>query len=457
MNVLLILHTYAPNGELGSFAKELVEGFRNTGANVSLIKTNDLVDGLGAPRFSPKVDRKKLRQIFKSQKFDVIFTTNHGGINSMVRSLVGSAPIISWMVDRNPFKHNGRTKFQIFKDSDHLITSSTANVPSLIEKFSLKKENVHYMPFMTNPRSFDHSKTKDINVSFIGSYFLNEGVIYRALQSAKGTKYYGPLLEVIRELDDDFDVNENELIKQKGLSAYLLSLRMTRRHFKGAVGNMLSNRKRLQYLDAVSDLGLELYGTRNLAELVAFAPRVAACYHSDYFVNTRDRLVDLYDRSKIGLNINHHQATTGLGYRVFDIMCSSALLVSNYQKQSDLDVLFGVNHPIPIYRSAGELREICDHYITHDTERQDLVTRCQQLIGDSHTFDTRALEILRIASPDYQKADTCTEVQHFGKEDLWQDDVLMTQKEHSGAATLPALFSQNYLRGFGVRKLWSRK
>lgn len=456
MNVLLILHTYSPNGELGSFAKELAEGFRNTGANVSLIVANDLVDGLGAPRFSSKVDKRKLRQIFNNQKFDVVFTTNHGGINSTVRKLAGSAPIISWLVDRNPFNHNGRTNFRLFKNSDHLITSSTANVSSLIEKFSLRKENVHYMPFMTNPNSFDHSKGQDINISFVGSYFLNENVIYRALETAKGTKYFGPLLEVIRTLEDDFDVNEDRLIKEMGLSAYLFSLRMTRRHFKGAVGNMLSNRKRLRYLEAVADLNLELFGTRNLAELVAFAPRVAACYRSNYFVNTRERLVDIYDRSKIGLNINHHQATTGLGYRVFDIMCSSALLISNYQKKSDLDFLFGTNHPVPIYKSAEELREICRYYLENDTARQSLVTRCQALIGDKHTFDTRALEVLKIINPNYEKHNKAREIRYFGKADLWNDEALKSHGAVQNMGGLHRLIYQNYLKDLNVRRLWGR-
>lgn len=444
MNILLILHTYAANGELGSFAKELVQGFQNTGANIHVIKTNDLVGGLGGRRYSANLDTGKLRKLCREIRFDMVFTTNHGGINEELRKLTRNAPIVSWMVDRNPFKHNGYLNQKIFYPEDHIITSSTVNVPSLVEKFDLRKDRVHYLPFMTNPRSFSREKSKDINISFIGSYFLNESIIYNAFKVAEGTKYYAPLLETVRQLEEDFDVNENELIRRNGLSGFLLAQRVTKRHFKGAVGNMLSNRKRLEYLSAVAGLGLELYGTRNLAELISFSPRVSACFNMNYFVNTRERLVDIYDRSRIGLNINHHQATSGLGYRVFDIMCSSALLVSNYQKQSDLDVLFGKDHPIPIYKSGEELQEICRYFFEHEAERAELSARCQQLIGDTHTFDTRACEIIQIVEPSFQPADTIQEVVFYTPNDLWTEQSLKAGPVHTSAG-LPRLAARAYL------------
>lgn len=373
----------------------------------------------------------------------MIFTTNHGGINETVRKLSGGVPIVTWLVDRNPFKHNGYLR-KPFKSGDHVITSSTANVPSLVKKFDLNESNVHYLPFMTNPSSFHYDQKKDIDISFVGSYFLNESIIYRAVVMAEGTKYYRPLLELIETLQNDFDVNETDLIREKGLGLFLLSMRVTQRHFKGAVGNMISNRKRLEYLSAVSDMGLELYGTRNLAELVGFAPNVTACFNSNYSVNTRERLVNIYDRSKIGLNINHHQATTGLGYRVFDIMCSSAMLVSNFQEQSDLDLLFGENHPIPIYKSGAELQEICRYYIDHENERVRISDQCRRLIGDKHTFKTRAADLVQIVDSDFETSEQEGTYVFYGPDDLWKEAALNTSKATKGSAHLTRALIENY-------------
>lgn len=424
MNILLILHTYSANRELGSFAKELVKGFGNTGANIYVIKTNDLVDNLSARKYSKNINKKKFEHFFKKNKFDMVFTTNHGGVNDTLRKLVRGAPVISWMVDRNPFMHNGYLSRTVFNSTDHLITSSTLNVPSLIEKFNMPKGQVHYLPFMTNPNSFNRKRTKDINISFIGSYFLNERIISSAILKARGTKYERPLAEIIALLEEDFDLNEERLIKEKGLSAFLIAQGVTIRGFKGAVGNTLSNRKRLEFLSAVSDLGLKLFGTKNLSELIAVSPNISACFDIDYFVSTRERLVDIYDRSKIGLNINHHQATSGLGYRVFDIMSSSAVLVSNYQKQSDLDILFGKNHPIPIYKSKEELREICQFLLLNEGERNAISEQCQKLIGNRHTFDQRAVDIIKLAFPNFKPEKTPPRIKFCTQGDLWSRDSL---------------------------------
>ena len=448
MNILLLLHTYAPNQEFGSFTKEIIQGFRNSGANIHVIKTNDLVDGLGSRSWSSKLDIKKLNQIFKNTKFDMIFTTNHGGVNETIRKLSGNTPIISWMVDRNPFKHNGYLRSKIFDQKDHVITSSTANVPSLCEKFNLNEKNVHYLPFMTNPASFQDGKEKDINISFVGSYFLNESIVKKAINLATGTKHYKPLLEAIQILENDFDTNENILFREKGLSMFLVAMRMTPRHLKGAIGNMISNHKRLLYLSSITDKGLELYGTRNLADLINFSPQISACYNANYFVNTRERLVDIYDRSKIGLNINHHQATTGLGYRVFDIMYSSAMLVSNYQKQADLDVLFGKNHPVPIYKTPDELSEICSYYLEHENERLEITKKCRELIIDTHTFDKRIPEIIQIIDPSFKAVATSGEYHEYTPLDLWSVQGLTSLETATTHANLPRIFIQNYLKKF---------
>ncbi len=424
MNILLILHTYAADRRFGSFALELIKGFRQTGANVYVIKTNDLVDNLAHKRFSKKLDKHKVKEIFKEKKFDLVFTTNHGGIGGIIRRLTKHTPVISWMVDRNPFEHDGYLSMRLFHRNDKVITSSSANVPSLREKFHLSNNQVFFFPFMTNPDSFTDGLEKDINISFVGSYFMNERVVSNALKKLYGTEQYEDLLAFIKDLEDDFDLNEYDLFKKYKLKKIVRYKKQAMRRFKGAVGNMISNRKRIEYLSAVADMGLSLYGTKNLSELINIAPRVAACYHPNYFVNTRERLVNIYDRSKIGLNINHHQATTGLGYRVFDIMYSSALLVSNYQRESDMELLFGKDHPVPIYRNAGELREICAYYLEHEKERQEITRQCRALIGDRHTFKTRAREIVQLAYPDFRPSGASGDFKQYGPMDLWTDDAI---------------------------------
>jgi spore maturation protein CgeB len=111
--------------------------------------------------------------------------------------------------------------------------------------------------------------------------------------------------------------------------------------------------------------------------------------------------VPFTNRSKIGININHHQATSGLGYRVFDILASSALLITNFQEDSDFKRLFGEDHKIPTYRTPEELRREVKYYLDHDDKRKELVDYCNQLVAKGFSFEERATQIIQIAYPDF--------------------------------------------------------
>jgi spore maturation protein CgeB len=112
-------------------------------------------------------------------------------------------------------------------------------------------------------------------------------------------------------------------------------------------------------------------------------------------------LCSIYDRSKIGINVNHHQATSGLGYRVFDLLASSALLITNFQEDSDLIRLFGENHKIPTYRSPEELRQKIIYYLDHEDETKELVAYCNQLVAKGFSFEERATQMIQIVYPDF--------------------------------------------------------
>jgi hypothetical protein len=112
---------------------------------------------------------------------------------------------------------------------------------------------------------------------------------------------------------------------------------------------IISTNNRIKTLDALSDLGLKIYGPQKWFETIRYSYKLASCYQFVEYVKMRQQLCSIYDRSNIGININHHQATSGIGYRVFDILASSALLITNFQEDSDFTRLFGEDHKIPTF------------------------------------------------------------------------------------------------------------
>jgi spore maturation protein CgeB len=145
---------------------------------------------------------------------------------------------------------------------------------------------------------------------------------------------------------------------------------------------MLSGEKRLRALSTVADLGLELYGTENWQDTYYYDSKINMS-HIRKRVYSIEHNQDIYNRSKIGINVPHLQATSGFPWRVMDIMASNVCLVTDYH--TDFDRLFG-NIPIPTYNSSGEAYEVCRKLLNDENRRKDIVMQCQQVVDSRYRF-----------------------------------------------------------------------
>lgn len=145
---------------------------------------------------------------------------------------------------------------------------------------------------------------------------------------------------------------------------------------------ILSGERRVKLLASVVDLGLDLYGAKSWGNVY---------YHnSDLNMAYIDKLVysikhnqDIYNSSKLGINVSHYQATSDFPWRVMDIMASNVCLVTDYH--SNFASLFG-NIPIPTYESEAEAREVCKRLIEDKSRRRDIVLQCQEVINTKYRF-----------------------------------------------------------------------
>jgi hypothetical protein len=94
------------------------------------------------------------------------------------------------------------------------------------------------------------------------------------------------------------------------------------------------------------------------------------------------------------VNIPNVQNCAGLAVRVFDVMASPSLLITEYHPDSDLIRLFGADCPVPMYKDFGHLRELCRHYLDHEEERLALVAKCNALVGSAFLLPNRLGEML---------------------------------------------------------------
>ncbi len=396
--VVAIIHSYMPDLNLDPFLNEVVQAFVTQGVKLHLIRANDLVDNLGARNLNKSISPNYIADYINDINPAFIFTTNRAGITKEIMQKT-TCPIINWMVDLIPFMHHGGNQKNLFCERDHIITSTLRSVEKLELEYPIVKGKVHYLPLATNIKDFQvYKKSKqDLNISFIGTYFYC-GQLNIILQTYKEHPYINDsILKLCKKVEEDYNLDMEHYIHAYKLKKVLADYKLDIPSFKGLIANAISLNNRIKYLDVVSDLGLKLWGTDNWVEAGAFSLKLLSCFQFNDQINTRIQLIDIYQRSKIALNISHHQAQDGLPYRIFDILASQSLLITDYREQSDLFYLFGNDIPIPMYKNPAELRKLVLHFLNHEDERSRIVQYCNSLIEKGFAFEDRIVQLFEIS------------------------------------------------------------
>ena len=398
MKILAFIYTFAPDGDFDSYMVEVVNGFENVGAELYVIKSNELINRKRGTLLqnNKRIDSYIKKTIEKIQP-DFILSINRGGISKSILKNFNSIPIITLMVDLMFFKSSNFGEKTIFRDNDHLITATFAAVNALEKKFPELKGRVYYLPVCTRKEDFNHTIKKDINISFIGNLFGKSKKLIALNKNDK--KFRSGFFKFIEEVNNSYHLDDNYYLTKYNIKDKLIAKRYDPDKLLYIAANIISTNDRIKTLDAVSDLGLRIYGPEKWYETISYSHKLASCYQFNEYIKTRKQLCSIYDRTKIGININHHQATSGFGYRVVDILASSALLITNFQEDSDFKRLFGKDHKIPTYRSPEELRNKIVYFLNHEEKRKELVAYCNQLVAKGFSFEERAAQIIQIAYP----------------------------------------------------------
>jgi hypothetical protein len=423
-DVVAFIHTYAGDGSFDPFMSSLIEAFEAQGARLHVIRTNDLVDNLAARSLSRAVSEDKLLRHIKSIRPAFILSTNRGGITQrMMQEL--ECPIISWLVDHVPFEHHGGNSDTLFGARDHVVVSASAMVAAIQERYPALGGRTHYLPFATEPRGHEEiaPRSPDINISFVGTFFYGNEFVLLLRRYRNDARISTSLLAAASAVERDFKTDITELVDKLGLSEVLTQNGVRVPNLQMAMANVASMNKRIRLLDAVSDLGLLLWGTENWIDAAAYSLPLLRCYRFGEFIRTREQLTDVYARSRIAVDIPHVQAVGGLPYRVFDILASPALLITEHHPESDLYRLFGKDAPIPTYRNGEDLRRIVQHYLANEDERRDVVSKCNALVADRFSFTDRVRELFQIVGaplPNGQRGEIIRiPIDFFSKRRLW--------------------------------------
>lgn len=376
--ILVLTFTNMPGGLLDAFRQGFVEALAREGNEVLVLRSNDfLADHQNSNRLAAEIDEAPLLGYIRDFKPEAVFSMNHSGMFAGLEKAV-ECPIGIWLLDGPSYLvepdecRRQNSRYQMFMPV-------RAFRQDLSDGFGFRDENLHYLPFATDFEAKQSLFAR--NIAFVGTFFTGwrlQRIIEEKLDDRE-------LIGRIRRLIDSYTSDRDTLFSER-LSRYGLESTFTDDFDEAYVLNTIAINRRIQILNAVQDLGLTVYGTSDWPSVMPFSSGLALSFDPTQ-VTSRQSLEEIYNSSKLNINVSHAQARGGLPWRIFDVMACNGVLISD--EQEDLHLLFGSDAKIPIYESAAEARDLCMQLLTDESRRAELAKSCQAAIDKGHRFEHR--------------------------------------------------------------------
>lgn len=287
--------------------------FNINNSNVSITRWGDVC----------KMRNSKITDSIKEFNPDIVLSYNNAlpiGVESVLRG-----DCVKCVIDADNANYLWNRDYILGHRTDYLYLGQQSASKGVYEKYldmPLGETNYLYFPGAT----VIHNKpeTKDKNVSFIG------------------TNFHLPSMPLTTEYYSDTGVGIYDLISKD----YYYDLNQIKSRYPDIanpdnlieeIRTSLAGQERLKCLQAVSDLGLTVYGVR-WNNVAYYDFELAKCIDKTV-ISTVEQNEWVYNTSKVSLNVSHPQAVSSFSWRVMDIMASGSCLVTESKK--DWMDLFG--------------------------------------------------------------------------------------------------------------------
>lgn len=294
-------------------------------------------------------------------------------------------PIIIWEVD-SPIYFSNKKKISENPNRYIFVTAQTSSQKIIQNIFGADKKNICYLPFATSIMAENIPQTN--NICFIGTKFASNNIVSGFMEKIPNTLEIEKYKEIYNFIEKNPFSKEIDVINKFNINSRKIKNNLSVRE----IVENISAKKRIQILSEISDLGLNIYGTKSWIHNLEYNPELILSY-KDKLTYSIKHNQDIYNSSKIGININHVQAKTGFSWRVCDIMASNACLVT--EPKEDLKILFP-NIKIPTYTNKREAYDICKKILKEDNLRNEIVLSCQEIINKKYRFNNTIKDLEQI-------------------------------------------------------------
>jgi hypothetical protein len=308
---------------------------------------------------------------------ELVITFNYATYNKLLDCV--SCPIVIWDADlyhlwnQVEFIKKNVSRFEFFCFSKFGIKYAK-------DFFNVHKNKIFYVPAATSLEAKNLKKSTEI--SFIGTFFGMNNIVAEYVKKYSGNEILLQIMSLIR--NNPFITKEQILSSFPSRKCEKLDdfQKIDEKFYSG----FFSSEDRINILNSVCDLGLKLYGDEGWLSTVHMLPSLTSCFNKEKVYSPKSNQ-DLYNSSKICLNINHSQSVQGMPWRVCDIMATSGCLISSYTPF--IDEVFGRYIKIPMYNNKFEARDLCIKLLKDKAWRKEIIAGSNLAIEDGHRWHHR--------------------------------------------------------------------
>lgn len=317
----------------------------------------------------------EIKQIF-SREFCVciLFNNSFWDISKIVE-----CPIVIYDVDSPEYLFN-KEAIKNNVDRYRFIENQYENEKVLINEYNVKKTNILVLPFFTGIEAENLNFSR--NIVFIGSRFIqpNQKTVTQRISEIVDNGYEQKLL-----IDFYKEFIKDPFKKGELLEVLKSSINSEAYNFLNSpeIIHECSDYVRVSVLNSICDLGLEIYGDNTWKKDLYNQPLLRLSY-VDTPIFSIAQNQELYNSSKLSININHLQARSSFSWRVFDVMASNSCLVTEFQP-SLKSICKGID--LPMYENLFDARNLCKKLLLNENMRKDIVCKCQELVNQKYRFE----------------------------------------------------------------------
>ncbi len=108
-----------------------------------------------------------------------------------------------------------------------------------------------------------------------------------------------------------------------------------------------------------------------------------------------DDMARVFSASRIVFN---NAVNNDLNMRVFEVMATGALLLTDTAPGSGLDELFRDGEEVALYRCDAELEDVARFYLNNDELRKQVAARGRRAVLQAHTYEHRVADLLAVST-----------------------------------------------------------